>query len=111
MTNKREVIHQHMTNELDSWLQPRNRTEVIVGLVVGYCLVGQLVSYWGGGINWSDPSVVAWVGTVTSVTIGALINAFGIVTGDYYRRRETYLAGMKVFGAIALLIVASTAIV
>lgn len=100
-----------MMNELDRWFQPRNRTEVIVGLVVGYCLVGLLVSYWLGGINWDNPSVVAWVGTVTSVTIGALIGAFGIVTGDYYQRRETYLTGMKVFGAIALFMVASIAIV
>ncbi|WP_245998538.1 hypothetical protein [Halalkalicoccus subterraneus] len=97
--------------ELDRWLQPRNRTEVIIALVVGYCLVGLLVSYWIGGINWDNPSVVAWIGTVTAVTIGALISAFGIVTGDYYRRREMYLTGMKLFGAIALFMIASTAIV
>ncbi|ADJ13435.1 hypothetical protein [Halalkalicoccus jeotgali] len=100
-----------MVSELDRWFQPRNRTEVIVGLVVGYCLVGLLVSYWGGGIDWDNPAVIAWVGTVTSVTVGALIGAFGIVTGDYYRRREPYLTGMKVFGAIALLSVASIAVV
>lgn len=104
-------IYPHMTNELGQWFQPRNRTEVMIGLVVGYWLVGLLVSYWMGGIDWSSPSVVAWVGTVTSVTIGALMGAFGIVTGDYYRRREPYLTRMKMFGGIALFMVASMAIV
>jgi hypothetical protein len=92
-----------MRKTLNQWFQPRSRTDVAVGLVAGFWMVWLLITYWTGGINWSSPSVVAWVGTVTAVVVGVLIGAFGIATGDYYRRRETYLTGMKVFGAVALI--------
>lgn len=92
-----------MRDSLNQWFQPQSRTDVVVGLVAGFWMVWLLVTYWTSGINWSNPSVVAWIETVTAVAVGVVIAAFGIVTGDYYRRRKAYLTGMKLFGGIALI--------